>query len=364
VLTLDFEVVIIPPIIKAGGPTSLKQLHEELCVLVGAISASSRVMFIRIDKRSSKAKILATTLGEKIEVAIDLSLGFLEAESPILLVPNIKAEPKILKSAFLKFIPHAKSVAGYFIQETTTHRWIILAWNPNPNYFKDDTALAHVERIIGLCKKVIDNKYTMEEEAFQYLQKESEQTILKEDVFKYEAEPLLKFLIETLVPKQRLLGRNGVSYLALRQWRQSIKPYQIKAVEAIKSSQDEVCMEVVAGEIVQHIQKIYGNLFTSVVPVPGGSSGTAKSLSVLLAEQVAKKLKIPCNNILVAAPVATGKSHPKKSAVLKPYSLREKISGNILILDDVVTSGRHIELATMALRTSAEFCTAVAWISD
>jgi hypoxanthine phosphoribosyltransferase len=49
---------------------------------------------------------------------------------------------------------------------------------------------------------------------------------------------------------------------------------------------------------------------------------------------------------------------------LKPYGLREEVTGNVLIIDDVSTSGKHVELATNALKPFCKYSTAVVWVAD
>ena len=349
---------------RNSGDVSVNQLHEELCILLGAITGSPRVMLVRVEKSTSMARILATTLGEKITVDLKGRKPILTNDNPVLFVPSVKDHHELSTSPLTLVVPNAKLVAGYLIEETEVYRWFILAWNPSLSYFENDDALALVVRVVRLCKRVVEKKFTKQDDAIRFVQKATEQTILKEEVYKFQTEPISKFLFDTLVPKHRLLGRNGAAYLAVRQWRKSIKPYQLKAMEAIKATDEHVSLDNVAAEMAAAVQKIYGNLFTAVVPIPGGSSGKQKSFSVALAEAVASKLKIPCKDILIGQPVAKGASHPKKSASLKPYTLREKISGYILVVDDVATSGRHIELAIEALKPDSNFCAAVAWISD
>ena len=342
----------------------MKQLHEELCILVGAITASPRVMLIRSDKLTGISKILATTLGEKMTVDTSGYPPILTKNNPVLHLASLKEDPDLIRNPITKLVPNAKSIAAYLIEETEKHRWIIAAWNPAITFFENDVALGLVERIARLCQRVFDQGFTKQEDAIEFVQNATTQTILSEDATKFQAEPISKFLFDTLIVKQRLLGRNGAAYLALRQWRKPIKPYQLKAIEAIKAFHEHICLEDVASEIATAVQKIYGHLFTVIVPIPGGSSGREKSFSVALAETVAKKMNIPCKDILIGQPVAKGASHPKKSATLKPYTLREKVSGYVLVIDDVATSGRHIELAVQALKPNSDFCAAVAWISD
>ncbi len=83
-----------------------------------------------------------------------------------------------------------------------------------------------------------------------------------------------------LIKKQRLLARGGASYLALRQWRKGLKPCQLEAFRALKQFEDELFEDLVTKELKDAVVKVYGKLFEAIVPIPGGSSGNARSFSV------------------------------------------------------------------------------------
>jgi predicted amidophosphoribosyltransferase len=176
-------------------------------------------------------------------------------------------------------------------------------------------------------------------------------------------DPAAKFLFETLSHKQSLHVRNGSSYISLRTWKKQIKEHQIAALSAAKMFPPPSFIEQIADELANNAIRLYGtNSLTAVVPVPGGSSETEQSLSEKLAIIVAKKLKLPCQFVLKPQLVAKGKSHPSKSAKLKPYELQLPVQGTVLLIDDVATSGRHIELAQSAIRSSGQDCFALCWI--
>ena len=52
------------------------------------------------------------------------------------------------------------------------------------------------------------------------------------------------------------------------------------------------------------------------------------------------------------------------SAALQPYELLNPPKGDVHIIDDVASSGKHIELATIALRQATNYCTTVVWVAD
>ncbi len=58
-----------------------------------------------------------------------------------------------------------------------------------------------------------------------------------------------------------------------------------------------------------------------------------------------------------------GSSHPKTNAKRAPMRLAAPVEGPVLLVDDVATSGRHIEEASLLLRAqTAGAVLAVAWI--
>jgi hypothetical protein len=176
-------------------------------------------------------------------------------------------------------------------------------------------------------------------------------------------DPAAIFLFETLSHKQTLHVRNGASYISLRAWRKPIKDHQVAALAAAKLFPPDDFIDQVADELAASAKHHYGaHTFATVVPVPGGSSATKSSLSEKLAARVAQKLKLPVQYALSPQSVAKGKSHPSKSAKLRPYELQEGVKGSALLIDDVATSGRHIELAQSAIRESGHDCFALSWI--
>jgi predicted amidophosphoribosyltransferase len=178
-----------------------------------------------------------------------------------------------------------------------------------------------------------------------------------------QASPVTDFLLATLQVKRRLLQRNGVSYFGLRTWSASIKTHQMRAIEAIKQSPPRAFIERAAEEITAEAKAITGTLgLTAVVPVPCGHSKIVKCFSVQLAEAVAKKLHVPFRPIFKETRLKGG-SHPSQSAALLPMAVEAQLGGRVLLIDDIASSGRHIELAVNELRKSTEHVTAIAWIA-
>lgn len=173
------------------------------------------------------------------------------------------------------------------------------------------------------------------------------------------------FLLRTLPKKHRLLSRNGVAFTAVRTWRTALKEFQIAALKSIKEQPDrDGFADLVAGEMAEAINSQLGSsFFAQVVPIPGGSSGRVDAFSVRVAERLAVQLQCPMK-IALRSDAARGSSHPKKSARLGEYQVTESLAGPTLVVDDVISSGRHIELALKALRGKGGNCFAIGWIAN
>jgi hypothetical protein len=332
--------------------------------LVGSITGSRRVNLVYIDKHEQTATISASTVGDQHHINLKGEPDIFTKIKTVVFLPTVEDFPFCLNHPLAKSIPNVKSLVGCLLQEDEHSRWIVMAWNPVDSFFRNDESISIIERLFYLVQKSGVNSLKRQIDFARIAQENALAEAAPIESLTLQSDVVSKFLFETLIVKKRLLTRNGVNYLALRQWRKPIKLYQVDALKALKADKNPSCVQAMADEIVEQAQKIYGQIFDFVVPVPGGNSGRERSLSVMIAEAAAQKMNLPMRNILIAAPLAVGASHPKKSASLKPYSVREEISGNVLIIDDVSTSGKHVELATNALKPFCKFSTAIVWVAD
>jgi predicted amidophosphoribosyltransferase len=169
--------------------------------------------------------------------------------------------------------------------------------------------------------------------------------------------------LSTLTRRTSIRTKTKLSYATLRTWTKLIKDHQISALKIVKQDADQAFVDGVALEIVDHFRNMFGiPAFTGVVPVPCGHSGTNNCLSVRISKSVSELMSVPFLDILehTARP---GKSHPSKNAKLvAPKLLVNERLGPVLLVDDVATSGRHIELAVQSLRAITDQVSAVAWI--
>lgn len=175
-------------------------------------------------------------------------------------------------------------------------------------------------------------------------------------------EPTAEFLFETLVERRALRARNGITYLTLRSWRQAIRAYQIKALVALKTAPPPAFVDRIATEIETEIASLIGGpIFRAIVPIPCGHSSDHVCLSTAIANRLGARMKMPVLHALGAAKLK-GKSHPKTNAKRPPLRLVHAVSEPVLLIDDVATSGAHLEEGVKLLKPTCNGVMPVAWI--
>jgi predicted amidophosphoribosyltransferase len=176
------------------------------------------------------------------------------------------------------------------------------------------------------------------------------------------AGPVSRFLDTTLVHRPRLLKRKKQPYLAVRSWRKSIKPQQLEALKALKAECPDSFVELVAADLAETILQTYGRVnHCVVVPMPCGNSGPG-CLSCRLGESVARRLDVECIHAFADIPT-TGSSHPRKNINRPKMKCLRRVEKHVILIDDVATSGAHIEEACKLLSDACAIWPVV-WVAD
>jgi hypothetical protein len=177
-----------------------------------------------------------------------------------------------------------------------------------------------------------------------------------------ELEPAGRFLFSTLVKRPAVRSRNNMSYLIVRAWRAAIKDYQLSAMQAVKDSPPSSLIVSVGEELTDAVRGFHGGeRIKNVVPIPCGNSGREECLSTRIAANVATRLGARYSPALKPQG-GHGHSHPRKTASLRAYDVKERLTGLTLVVDDIATSGRHLELGAQALRCTETPVLGIAWI--
>jgi predicted amidophosphoribosyltransferase len=170
------------------------------------------------------------------------------------------------------------------------------------------------------------------------------------------------FLLETLIERRALRSRKGVSFVTLRAWRTTIRDHQIAALKAMKDSAAPLLAEGIADNMLDEITALIGGqAFRGIVPVPCGNSGLDNCLSRHIALALARKLSLPVIDAL-RLPAGKGGSHPRKNAKRPRMQVSRVPEGPVLVVDDVATSGEHMEEACRKLREKGCAVLGIAWI--
>ncbi len=175
--------------------------------------------------------------------------------------------------------------------------------------------------------------------------------------------PVSQFLLSTLVRNTRLSRRKGQAYVSTRSWRKPIKEHQLAALKALKADPPAHLVETVASELADVVRNVYGEgVARYVVPVPCGHS-CGRCFSTLVAQVVAEKLGLEFVEAFERQTLQ-GSSHPKTNVRRPKMKIQRTITGPAILIDDVATSGSHIEEARKLLHKTTDTVWPVVWIAD
>jgi hypothetical protein len=170
-----------------------------------------------------------------------------------------------------------------------------------------------------------------------------------------------EFLLKTLVSKIKVHVRGQDMLVSLRSWRASIKEQQIAALRALKRDcpsaliariADEIC---VAGSSLYHVAG-----FDVVTNVACGHSGSG-CLAEKVARAVGERTGVPYAAAFQCLPVS-GSSHPRSNIDRPRMKVAHALSGRVLLVDDVITTGSHMLEAAKILRSQGCRVQMIGWI--
>jgi hypothetical protein len=145
-------------------------------------------------------------------------------------------------------------------------------------------------------------------------------------------------------------ARNSVSYLTARRFSAQDRVNAIRSIKRLKADAGERETGLAAAEIALLWLRVSGNPGGwTVTNIAAGHSG-GNSFGTRLAVAVAERLDLAYLQVWRDRSVR-GVSHPKVFRRLPPLDMLAKPIGATLVVDDVATSGWHMEEALTALRS-------------
>ena len=167
---------------------------------------------------------------------------------------------------------------------------------------------------------------------------------------------------EYIVYRPAIYRRNGIRWISAYAWRSRRQARGLAELKKAKQAPNSSLVAAATTSIVNLIEEIFGDKAADAITcIPCGHSKRADCFGKQLANGVAALLDIPFVQVFADRPLL-GASHPKTCASLPP--LQQQIAvppPSIIIIDDLATSGWHIEEAMVRLRSSRVKVTSVVW---
>lgn len=248
---------------------------------------------------------------------------------------------------------------------------IVCGFNYSGKFKAEASAQKVLNRLSELCANefmlLLDFAKVMRKAGNNHVDQPVAQAVLEDQISRFQNDlddrnVVSDFLLNTLINDRRLLRRKAVEYHAIYKWRKAIKSEQIKALRAIKSHGSDNLEHLMATGLATTASSLFGGeTIKMVTNVPCGHSGR-NCLIGRVAPRVAQILNIPYLATFADLP-SSGSSHPKTNVRRVHMRLIEKPKVPVLLLDDVATSGRHIEEAATLLRKHSSTVLPVVWLA-
>jgi hypothetical protein len=166
-----------------------------------------------------------------------------------------------------------------------------------------------------------------------------------------------------LVYRPTLYRRNGVAWSSVRSWRADARGRDLTRLKLCKAALDGAVIEAAAAEIAALTGLLFGSLLGwSVTTVACGHSRRSDCFGKRLGQTAALALQLPFIEIFEDRFVSSS-SHPKEFRKLPSLVWRTKPCSPVLIIDDLATSGWHMEEALGRVRDLQLPSFGIAWIS-
>jgi hypothetical protein len=175
--------------------------------------------------------------------------------------------------------------------------------------------------------------------------------------------PLLEpDIFSSLIKRTRIRSRGNCSFVTLRCWNPKYKAKQIEQVKSMKSISSSGIIKCVAKELADHLSGTFGTIRELVVTsVPGGHSCSELSFSAKIAIEVARRLRTNHVKVWEDRPRA-GSPFPRPAHERPALKWIAHPRQPVILIDDVVTSGSHMEECLHALRSNGIPTFGIAWI--
>jgi hypothetical protein len=170
-------------------------------------------------------------------------------------------------------------------------------------------------------------------------------------------------LIGSLMYRPMVFRRNDVAWIAACAWRAHAKVDDIAALKQAKRTLDPRLIGEAAELVAALVRQLRGeHAADGVTCVPCGHSRRPDCLGKQIARAVGEALDLPFRQVFADRP-CSGVSHPKEFAKLAPLKQIAEPLASMILVDDLATSGWHIEESLTTLRRLGASASAFVWIT-
>jgi len=170
-------------------------------------------------------------------------------------------------------------------------------------------------------------------------------------------------LLGSLIYRPTVFRRNDVAWVAPCAWRAAAKADDVPALKRAKREIDRRLIDGAAELVAALIRQLRGDQAAGAVTgVPCGHSRRPDCLGKQIAQAVAAALGLPFHQIFADRP-CSGVNHPKEFAKLPPLERIADPCPSMILIDDLATSGWHVEESLTALRGLGASASAFVWIT-
>jgi hypothetical protein len=157
-------------------------------------------------------------------------------------------------------------------------------------------------------------------------------------------------LLGSLVYRPMIFRRNDVGWIAACAWRAAAKVDDIAALKRAKRELDRRLIDGAAELVAALVQQLCGDRAAdAITSVPCGHSRRADCLGKQIAQAVAEAFGLPFLQVFADRP-CSGVSHPKEFAKLPALQRIADPHPSMILVDDLATSGWHVEESLTTLR--------------
>jgi hypothetical protein len=170
-------------------------------------------------------------------------------------------------------------------------------------------------------------------------------------------------LLGSLVYRPMVFRRNDVGWIAACAWRAGAKADDVVALKRAKLELDRRLIDGAVELVAALVHQLRGDRAAeAITSVPCGHSRRPDCLGKQIAQAVAEALGLPFFQIFADRP-CSGVSHPKEFAKLPPLARIADPRPSMILIDDLATSGWHVEESLTALRGLGASASAFVWIT-